>query len=136
MVTNLRGPGSRGVARSAVNLLCSTAVHKKLQCLTLSGLDIDHGTDVFTLVGKCKVLNYISMQKVNLKNQMTEEALIHHELTSMSLNDCQLGDSDFKCIAEKLKEGRFPNLQYLDLSNSIDIENLENPSYWSNSASS
>ena len=135
VVTNLRGPGSQGVALSAMNLPCFTAVHSELQCLTLSGMDIAHGTDVFASVGKCKMLKYISMKKVNLKNQMTEEICIHDQLISMALNDCQLSDSDFKCIAEKLKDGRLPNLQYLDLSNSIDIENLENPSSWSNSAS-
>ena len=135
VATNLRGPGSRDVALSAMNLLCSTAVHSKLECLNLSDMDIPHGSDVFALVGKCKMLKYISMEKVNLKNQMTKETCIHDHLISMALNDCQLGDSDFKCIVEKLKDGRLPNLQYLDLSNSIDIENLENPSYWSNSAS-
>ena len=135
VVTNLRGPGSQGVAMSVMRLLCSTAVHSKLQSLNLSDMDIAHETDVFALVGKCKMLKYVSIKNVNLKNQMTEETCIHDHLISMALNDCQLGDSDFKCIVEKLKDGRLPNLQYLDLSNSIDIKNLENPSYWSNSAS-
>ena len=69
-------------------------------------------------------------------DQVTKETLIHGQLTFMALNDCRLCDSDFKCIAEKLLEGRLPNQQYLYLHNPIDAENLTKPSYWSKSASS
>ena len=76
------------------------------------------------------------MEKVNLKNQLTKETLTHIQPTFMALNDCRLCDSDFKCVAEEVKEGRLPNLQYLYLHNPFDVENLTKPSYWSNSASS
>ena len=135
-VKNLRGSVSRDVAMSTINLLSSEAVHNNLQNLTLSGLDIDPKTDVFILIRKCEKLKYISMEKVNLKNQVTKVTLIHGQLTFMALNDCRLCDSDFQCIAEKLMEGRLPNLQFLYLHNPIDVENLGKPSYWSNSASS